>query len=116
MCNYNIVEIKSSGSYFMTSIKGRNFRHNGRARYLLLIHKYYCKYVFLHTYLSYYILSISFDSLLPQINVRKDMLTALFCAVCTLPVFIMSVKDQFTQSIVFTLAEVRNIVCNLSAI
>ena len=28
--NY-IVEIKSEGEYFMTSIKGRNFRHNGRA-------------------------------------------------------------------------------------
>ena len=25
------IEIKSSGSYFMTSINGRNFRHNGRA-------------------------------------------------------------------------------------
>ena len=66
-------------------------------RYLLLIHKYYCKYVFLHTYLSYYILSVSFGSLLsaivhllPQINVRKDMRTALFYVVCALPVFIMN--------------------------
>ena len=27
-----IIEINSSGWYFMTSIKGRNFRHNGRAQ------------------------------------------------------------------------------------
>ena len=64
-------------------------------RFLLSIHKYYCKYVVIHTYLSHYILCISFGSLLstivhllPQINVRKNMRTALFCVVCALPVFI----------------------------
>ena len=67
-------------------------------RFLLLIHKYYCKYVILHTYLSYYILPVSFGfllsaivHLLPQINVRKEMRTALFYVVCTLPVFIMKI-------------------------
>ena len=51
---------------------------------------------FLHTYLSHYILSVSFASLpsaivylLLQINVHKNMRTALFCAVCALPVFIL---------------------------
>ena len=61
--------------------------------------KCYCKYVVLHTYLSHYILCVSFGSLLtaivhllPQINVPKNMRTALFCVVCPLPVFIMEVK------------------------
>ena len=65
-------------------------------RFHLLIHKYYCKYVSIHTYLSHSILSVSFDSLLsaivhllPQINVCKNMRTALFCVVCALLVFIM---------------------------
>ena len=50
-----------------------------------LIHIYYCKYVVIHTYLSHYILSVSFGSLLsaiiqllPQIIVHKNMCTALF--------------------------------------
>ena len=65
-------------------------------RFLLLIHKYYCKYVVIHTYLSHYILCLSFGSLLsaivhllPEINARKNMCTALFCVVCALPVFII---------------------------
>ena len=44
-------------------------------QYLLLIHKYrtiFCLY-----------------RLLPQINVHKDMRTALFCVVCILPFFII---------------------------
>ena len=65
--------------------------------FLLLIHNYYnCKYVVIHTYLSHYILCVSFGSVLlaivhlvPQINVCKNMHTALFCVVCTLPVFII---------------------------
>ena len=65
-------------------------------RFHWLIHKYYCKYVSIHTYLSHYILSVLFGSLLsaivhllPQINVHRDMRTALFCVVCARPVFIM---------------------------
>ena len=91
----------------MTSIKGRYFRrimderglyfYYNKDRFHLLIHKYYCKYVSIQTYLSHYILSVSFVSLLSvivhlltQINVRRDMHTALFCIVCTLPVFIIA--------------------------
>ena len=104
-CIQSAVEIKSEGEYFMTSIKGRYFRRIMDERKLyfyykdrlhLLIHKYYCKYVSIHTYLLHYILSVSFGSLLsaivhllPQINVCKNMRTALFCVVCALPVFIM---------------------------
>ena len=69
--------------------------------FLLLINKYYCKYVFIRTYFSHYILSVSFGSLLSaivhlllQINVRRNMCTALFCVVCALPVFIMTVKGK----------------------
>ena len=100
----------------MTSIKGRYFRRimderGGlyfyyKDRYLLLIHKYYCKCVFLHTYLSHYILSVLVGSLLlaivhllPQINVRKDMPTALFCVVYALPVFIISAIVQYQSKI-----------------
>ena len=87
----------------MTSIKGRYFRRIMDERgglyfyfkdwFLLLIHKYYCKYVVIHTYLSHYILCVLFGCLLsvivhllPQINVRKNMHTALFCVVCALPI------------------------------
>ena len=68
-------------------------------RFHLLIHKYYCKYFSIYTQLSHYILSVSFGpvlsaivQLLPQIIVRKNMRTALFCVVCALlyNVFIMS--------------------------
>ena len=31
-----IIEIKSSGSHFMTSIKGQNFQHNGLAPTVLV--------------------------------------------------------------------------------
>ena len=89
----SVVEIKSKG------IKGRYFQRimdERRARFHLLIHKYYCKYVSIHTYLSHYILSVSFCSLLSaivhlllQINVHKNMRTALFCVVYALPVFII---------------------------
>ena len=82
----------------MTSIKvrTRGLYFYYKDPFLLLIHKYYCKYVVIHTYLSHYILCVSFGSLLSaivhllaQINVRKNMGTALFCVVCTLSVFII---------------------------
>ena len=95
------VEIRSEGEYFMTSIKGWYFRrimdeHSdfyfyNKDWFHLLIHKYYYKYVSIHTYLSHYILSVLFVSLLseivhllPQINIMR---TALFCVACALLVF-----------------------------
>ena len=55
--------------------------------------------MFLNTPSCRTILSVSFDSLfsaivqlLPQIIVRKNMHTALFCVVCALPVFIIVYK------------------------
>ena len=71
----------------------------------LLIHKYYCKSVSIHTYFSHYILCVLFGSLLSaivhlllQINVRKKMHTALFCVICALPVFIISYKFNYLGS------------------
>ena len=56
----------------MTSIKGRYFRRIMDERGALLS---------------------AIVGLLPQINVRKNMRTALFCVVCALPVFIMLNKE-----------------------
>ena len=74
-------------------------------QFLLFIRKYYCKFVVIHTYLSHYILCVSFGSLLsvivyllPQINVCKNMCTALFCVVCALLVFIIFDKAMLNPS------------------
>ena len=73
------------------------FHH--KDQFHLFNHKYYYKYDFSHTYLSHYILSLSFGSvlltiihLLLQINGRKNMRTTLFCVVCALLVFILAIK------------------------
>ena len=92
---------KVGGRVFCDLYKGHKVRTKGlnlysKDRFHLLIHKYYCKYDFTHTYLSHYILSESFGSLLSkivhlllQINGHKNMHTALLCVVCPLPVFTM---------------------------
>ena len=83
--------IKYEPEDFISMIKKKRFH--------LVIHKYYCKYVSIHTYLSHYILCVSFGSLLspivhllPQINVYKNMRIALICVVCALPVFIIVIR------------------------
>ena len=65
-------------------------------QFLLLIQKYYYKYDCLLTYLSHFISSVLFGSLLftivhllLQINAQRNMRTRLFCVACALPVFII---------------------------
>ena len=51
-------------------------------RFHLLIHKYYCKYVSIHTYLSHYILSVLFVPLLSVI-VQKYAHCIVLCSLHT---------------------------------